>query len=139
MTCPCGRAPYDACCGPRHSGTQPAETAEALMRSRYSAYAMGKGDYLAATQRAPFDATRLNEGLQWVGLTIHEALPATVEFTARYLAGDRLCSLRERSSFEQVNGRWLYTDGAPSVTEQKVERNQPCPCGSGRKFKSCHA
>lgn len=139
MICPCGGGPYAACCGPRHDGSAPAPTAEALMRSRYSAYALGKGDYLAATQRAPFDATRLNAGLVWVGLQVHEATVDRVAFTARYLAGNTLGVLKERSSFEQRDGRWIYTDGEPSLTEEKVERNQPCPCGSGRKFKSCHA
>ncbi len=139
MKCPCGSGQYTGCCGPRHDGTLPAPTAEALMRSRYSAYALGNGDYLAATQRAPFDATRLNAGLVWVGLQIHEASTDVVEFTAQYLAGDRLGVLRERSSFVQVNGRWIYTDGEPSLTETKVERNQACPCGSGKKFKACHA
>ncbi len=106
------------------------------MRSRYSAYALGLGDYLAASQQAPFDPSRLG-ALKWVGLTVHAAAEDQVEFTARHLAGDRLCSLHERSTFERVAGAWRYTTGTPTLTEAKVERNDKCPCGSGRKFKSC--
>ena len=107
------------------------------MRSRYSAYALGLASYLASTQQAPFDPARLSSGIKWVGLTVEEATQSEVEFTAHYLLGDRLCSLHERSKFERVDGRWLYTTGAPRHFESKVGRNDPCPCGSSRKFKSC--
>ena len=106
------------------------------MRSRYSAYARGLHDYLAATQREPFTERTT---VKWVGLTVHSSTFDEVDFTARYLAGDKLCSLHERSSFERVDGRWIYTTGNPTFSEAKVERNAPCPCGSGRKFKSCCA
>jgi SEC-C motif-containing protein len=115
------------------------------MRSRYSAFALNLPGYLAATQQAPFDAAQpLNEG-KWLGLTVHRAEGAQgeqrgeVEFTARYLTGNRLCILHERSQFERSQGRWLYTTGDPQRSEERVERNAPCPCGSGRKFKSCCA
>ena len=51
--CPCtSKKPYDRCCGPYHSGGKVPETAEQLMRSRFSAYALGKADYLRTTTRA---------------------------------------------------------------------------------------
>jgi SEC-C motif-containing protein len=118
------------------------------MRSRYSAYVLGLTDYLGATQRAPLDAKGTlswSGSVKWVGLTVHEARggegepTAEVEFTARYLSGEALCSLHERSAFERIDGRWIYTTGTPDHAEAKVERNAPCPCGSGRKFKSCCA
>ncbi len=109
------------------------------MRSRYSAFALGLAPYLAATQTSPFDIERVSLPLRWVSLTVHRAAEAEVDFTARYLAGDRLCSLHEVSSFEKRDGRWLYTTGEPSMSESKVERNSPCPCGSGKKFKTCCA
>ena len=143
--CPCGGGDYAQCCGPLHDGTRPADTAQALMRSRYSAYARGLVAYLASTQRAPMDETGTRAPVKWVGLTVHRAkggqgdATGEVEFTARYLAGDRLCSLHETSAFERVAGRWRYTTGEPDHAETKVERNAPCPCGSGRKFKSCCA
>lgn len=52
-----------------------------------------------------------------------------VEFTARYLAHDRLCALHETSSFERIAGLWLYTEGAAERAETRVERNATCPCG----------
>lgn len=118
------------------------------MRSRYSAYVLGLADYLGATQRAPLDqrgTVSWSRSVKWVGLTVHHARggegdPAgEVEFTARYLLGDQLCSLHERSAFERVEGRWRYTTGSPEHSQTRVERNAPCPCGSGRKFKSCCA
>lgn len=147
MKCPCGGAEYDRCCGPRHLGSALAPTAEALMRSRYSAFVLGRADYLATTQRAPFGevSTVFDKSVKWLGLTVHHARggegdsEGEVEFTARYLARDRLCALHETSTFERIAGRWLYTEGAPERTETRVERNAPCPCGSGRKFKSCCA
>jgi SEC-C motif domain protein len=148
MKCPCGGGEYEACCGPRHSGLGPAPTAEALMRSRYSAYVLGNAEYLKASQRAPLDekgTLSWSGSVRWVGLTVHDArggpddAVGEVAFTARYLSGDKLCSLHERSAFERAGGRWIYTTGAPEHSETKVERNAPCPCGSGRKFKSCCA
>ena len=105
------------------------------MRSRYSAFARGEWEYLRATQVAPLEP---GATLSWVGLTVHEAVGEYVEFSARYLDGDREVSLRERSRFELRDGRWLYVDGKNSVTTRKVGRNEPCPCGSGKKLKACH-
>ncbi len=151
--CPCGSgALYEACCGPRHDGTRPAETAEALMRSRYAAFAKAQVDYLVATHDAPATAGErraleaFSKGVTWLGLTVHGAERGGagdelgfVEFTARYLEGPDEVSLRERSRFRRRDGPWVYVDGTPAVTKRKVERNAPCPCGSGRKFKQCHA
>ena len=115
------------------------------MRSRYSAFALGIHSYLAATQRAPFteSSASFEKGVKWLGLTVHRAhgsdedAMGEVEFTARYLSGGRLCTLHEASSFERIAGLWLYTTGDPRRTEERVERNAPCPCGSGKKFKRC--
>ena len=153
--CPCGTgAPYEACCGPRHAGTRPAETAEALMRSRYSAFARGDADYLARTTTKPTsDAEKVElatwaKSVAWLGLEVLSREQGragdetgVVEFVARYLEGGHVVSLRERSRFSHAADdlRWVYVDGSPTVTKQKVERNAPCPCGSGKKFKQCHA
>ena len=134
--CPCGSGQtLEVCCGKFHSGT-PAPTAEALMRSRYSAFVKGLWDYLAKTQAAPFDPDR--KPLAWIGLKVDAATHDEVEFTARYVDGGREVTLHERSKFEQRDGRWLYTTGTPSVTARKVSRNDACPCGSGKKLKACH-
>ncbi|MDX2010376.1 MAG: YchJ family metal-binding protein [Myxococcaceae bacterium] len=149
--CPCGSGPYDRCCGPRHTGARPAETAEALMRSRYSAFALGRGDYLVETStRAP----RPNEAVElsawgrsvgWVGLTVEvverggpDEVEGIVQFTARYVEAGTLVSLSERSSFTRLERRWAYVEGQAQTHRQKLGRNEPCPCGSGRKVKQCH-
>lgn len=149
--CPCGGGAYEACCGPRHDGSRPAETAEALMRSRYSAFARADVAYLARTQLKPSEDTwadtkRWAASVAWLSLQIVDVAKGgagdtegVVEFIARYLEGARVVSLHERSTFVRRDGAWLYDAGKPAVSEDRVERNQPCPCGSGRKFKQCHA
>lgn len=147
--CPCGSgAPYAACCGPAHDGSRPAATALALMRSRYAAFALGEGDYLVRTgSPPPADAlSAWGRSVAWLGLVVHGAEAGGVDdasgfvtFTARYLERGREVALHERSRFERRDGRWHYLDGQADVQARAVERNAPCPCGSGRKFKACHA
>jgi SEC-C motif domain protein len=150
--CPCGGPSYETCCGPRHDGSKPAETAEALMRSRYSAFARADVGYLKATQLTPtrdvgWDETaRWTKSVLWLSLTVVDRVDGlegdqtgVVEFIARYLEEDTIFGLHERSTFTRQDGRWIYDAGKPDVTKTKVERNAPCPCGSGRKFKQCHA
>lgn len=147
--CPCGTGqPYRACCGPRHDGSQPAETAEALMRSRYSAFAVGDGAYLVATQAKPGDAEALGswgKSVLWLGLEITARQAGgladdegIVAFVARYLEGGAECRLVERSRFDRAQGRWRYRDGVGQSTRRALGRNDRCPCGSGKKLKSCH-
>jgi SEC-C motif-containing protein len=117
------------CCGKYHRG-EPAPSAEALMRSRYSAYVLGLADYLLATwhpeTRPP--TMDLADGPKWLGLTViatRQGLQdfgqvaaltepmsfATVEFFARYKVGGRAHRMHEISRFEQIDGRWCYLDG----------------------------
>lgn len=150
--CPCGGADFESCCGPRLLGAKLAETAEALMRSRYTAFARADVAYLRATQLAPTRAQTWEEtekwtkSVAWVGLQIVSKErggegdeEGAVEFIARYLEGGAVHALHERSTFRRIDGRWSYQSGKPDVTVTKLERNSPCPCGSGRKFKACHA
>jgi SEC-C motif-containing protein len=122
--CPCGGPSYAACCGPRHDGSRPAETAEALMRSRYSAFARCLPDYLQATHDAPPTAQDRREleaaarAVTWLGLTIHQTArggqtdeEGVVEFTARSRDDRHVYALHERSRFRRVAGRWMYVDG----------------------------
>ncbi|MFI2633546.1 YchJ family protein [Streptomyces collinus] len=116
-SCPCGLPQaYEACCGRYHSGTAAAPTAEALMRSRYCAFVKGDAGYLLRTwhPRTRPGTLELDPGMRWTGLEIlgtgggsafHSA--GTVEFRASYRGG----SLHERSSFERVDGAWVYVDG----------------------------
>ena len=123
--CPC-RAPdtalpYAACCGRYHAGPLHglAPTAEALMRSRYSAFVLDRIDYLLATWHASTRPLLLEAnpaGLRWLGLelrrhTVIDADHATVEFVTRGKLGGRAQRLHEMSRFVRENGRWFYVDG----------------------------
>lgn len=125
-TCPCGSGdPLPACCGRFHSGSAEAPTAVALMRSRYSAFALGEADYLLRTWHPSTRPARLDldPEMRWTGLVIvaTEAgglfdRTGTVEFCAQYRvdgggAERRTGELAERSRFVREGGRWLYLDG----------------------------
>lgn len=121
--CPCGNpAGYAACCAPPIEGDHPAASAEALMRSRYSAYVLGREDYLLAswhprTRPAALGLATQRPAPTWLGLTVHaasvqDADHASVEFTARYrVGGGRAQRMHEVSRFVRENGRWYYLDG----------------------------
>ncbi len=118
--CPCGSGkPLHDCCGPLIEGGVPAPTAEALMRSRYTAYSLGREDYLHATWHPATRATGDPlPAVRWIGLSIlrtqaggrddHEG---TVEFVARYKLAGRAHRLQETSRFVRIEGRWVYLDG----------------------------
>jgi SEC-C motif domain protein len=125
MLCPCGTdRPYQTCCEPLHLG-QPATTAEALMRSRYSAYVLHLEGYLLKTWHASTRPMALNlsddVNTKWLGLTILHTTnaseaEATVEFVARYkVGGNRAERLHEISRFE-FSDAWYYLTG--DVTPQ---------------------
>ncbi|QNN53721.1 YchJ family protein [Nocardioides mesophilus] len=118
--CPCGSGtPYAACCGPVHDG-RPAATGEALMRSRYSAYALGRTDHVFRTwhpRTRPADVGP-TPGLTWTGLEVLRTVDGAegdstglVEFRARFRADGRESELHETSRFERRGGRWVYVDG----------------------------
>ena len=118
--CPCGtQRRYDACCGRHHAGVAPAASAEALMRSRYSAYALDLRDYLLATWHASTRPGALAEpepGLRWLGLDVKRSAitgedTAVVEFVARSKLGGRAHRLHETSRFVREGGLWFYVDG----------------------------
>ena len=120
--CPCSSAlPHGACCGRYHAGPQHlmAPTAEALMRSRYSAFVLGSADYLLATWHASTRPKFLPDdppGLKWLGLEVRRHVQqdhehATVEFIARSKLGGRAQRLHETSRFVREDGRWFYVDG----------------------------
>lgn len=121
MKCPCNdQRLYAACCAPLHRGAV-AATAEALMRSRYSAYVLKLETYLLDTwhpRTRPAHLGLLQEAQQtrWLGLKIlrHEAERdrAVVEFVAKFKTGGGSAQrMHETSRFERVDGRWLYVDG----------------------------
>ena len=117
--CPCGGASYASCCGRFIESEEPAQTAEQLMRSRYSAYVLHKEAYLKATWHSstcPVDTIAQDDGTKWLGLEVRKHLPAgdeaTVEFVARYKIGGRAHRLHEISRFVREDGRWFYVDGS---------------------------
>ncbi|MBZ2206319.1 hypothetical protein I4X03_003485 [Massilia sp. R798] len=131
-SCPCGGPSFASCCGPYLSGAAVPQTAEALMRSRYTAYTLGNESYLRATwhpsTRPAEPIVNENERLHWLGLEVKSALRLrqrkvnteqadTVEFVARYKIGGRAHRLHEVSRFvrEAAGGdvpRWYYLDGS---------------------------
>ena len=152
--CPCGRAlTFAACCGAVLAQERPAATAEELMRSRFTAHAIGDHRYLhrsyLTSSRQPYVDEGNQDDLVWTRLEIHhhENGPrpdmATVEFSAYFDDHGKEGVLQEKSEFQRIQGIWYYTrtlrTGPAPVksTGPKVGRNDPCPCGSGRKYKQC--
>ena len=153
IDCPCGSgAAYLHCCGLFHTGDKLPVTAEALMRSRFSAYALDNTNYVQATWDAanrPDDNKLSNENLAWQKLEIIDTKKGgvndhkgIVEFKAFYLNNGVDYLLHEVSRFAKTNGRWFYVDGVVKkvgkiIQQENQGKNAPCPCGSGKKFKRC--
>jgi SEC-C motif-containing protein len=117
--CPCSPdRPYADCCCPLHADLRPAASAEALMRSRYSAFVLGRSDYLLDTwHRATRpDALELDPAVRWLGLDVRrhaqDGDTAIVEFVARCRVGGGAAQrLHEVSRFVREDGRWFYVEG----------------------------
>ena len=116
------------------------------MRSRYTAFALAKCDYLLETWHPDFrpPQLQLDAGIRWLSLEIitseQHGAKALVEFEASLLAVGKVSAMRERSHFVLHQGCWLYTSGeqiTPRAAPWKPARNQDCLCGSGVKFKRC--
>ena len=164
--CPCGlQSPYTDCCGPLIRGTGYADTAEDLMRSRYTAYTQRNWDYLIATMHSSerSDKSRKSfdpwgKGVKWLKLEVQDSKKGGVQdedgevsFVAFYREDDEEHALRETSTFLKEDGRWTYSEKRSTIHRKdhdaplipvkregpKVGRNDPCPCGSGKKFKKC--
>ncbi len=156
--CPCASGKtFGECCGPVLGGERKAETAVELMRARYTAYAVGDVKFLYASSgpevRAEFDEKTTRDwssSAQWQGLTVVETEKGGkkdeegfVSFVAHYSANGQQCEHRERSYFKKIDGEWRFIDGTIETDEPyrreepKVGRNDPCPCGSGKKYKKC--
>lgn len=141
--CPCGSGEsYSACCWSYHQG-KPAPTPEHLMRSRFSAFVLKLSDYVVATWHS---STRpqtldLSDSPEWASVQIlssgETANNGSVHFRAIYRAGNGWGYLEEESTFLRVDGRWYYLSGNTSEGVLKPGRNEPCPCGSGKKHKAC--
>lgn len=155
--CACGTGlAYAECCQPIIKGERPAETAEALMRSRYCAYVNVETDYIFETthpkHREGYDAEGTREWAEkseWQGLEIvsvkdggKDDTTGEVEFVARWKENGEDRVHHERAQFKKENSRWFFTDGKPGSQQPilkgpKIGRNDPCSCGSGQKYKKC--
>ena len=119
--CPCESGKkYNVCCQPAHNGI-PTLTAEALMRSRYTAYVLGLEDYLLKTWASETRPAALNlsddTATKWLGLQVKRVentseTTAIVEFVARYKIGGKAEKLHEISQFVRIEGCWYYLAGA---------------------------
>ena len=157
QTCPCGSGSLFAdCCEPIINGTRQSETAEQLMRARYSAFVTGAINFIVDSThshtRKEVDLDFVREWSQtseWRGLQIFETKQisddkAFVSFEAQYTQNGKEHSHREKSLFEREDGEWRFVTGDelknPTVRYEtpRPGRNDPCPCGSGKKYKKCH-
>lgn len=158
MNCPCGTGQtYLECCQPIIAGTRQALTAEQLMRARYSAYTQVEMDFLQASLHPDRRSDNDGEGAQdwaenstWHGLEVVATQAGgpdddqgRVEFIASYTHEGEEQAYHEVAEFDRVDGSWYFREGTPGVRkpivreEPKIGRNDPCSCGSGRKFKKC--
>lgn len=143
MVCPCGsNSEYAQCCEPFHKILQAAPTPEALMRSRYAAFALGEAEYLYKTslpkQHAPNELEQLKAQMgqvEWLKLEVVGAYENIVEFKAYYRDENGIHLLHEKSTFIYERSHWFYDEG--TLYKTKIERNESCPCGSGKKYKKC--
>ena len=155
--CPCGTGKtYAECCEPVIKGVRPAQSAEELMRSRYSAYAKVETDYIFETthpkHREGYDVAGTKEwaeSAEWQSLEIVSVKGGTeadttgeVEFIARYSEKGEPKVHHELALFKKEKDVWFFTDGKavtqkPVVRAPKIGRNDPCSCGSGQKYKKC--
>lgn len=162
--CPCrsleeSKLTYEECCAPFVEGKKKAPTVEHLMRARYSAYVVKNIGYIDQTQimveNEVFDkeeALKWAESSEWKGLEIKKTQKGgsgdqtgTVEFVAHYKDKASGTELRhhETSLFAKQNGEWKFKEGQihggqpVRRLEPKLGRNDPCSCGSGKKFKKC--
>lgn len=155
--CVCGSGlSAENCCDPILAG-KPAPTALALMRARYAAYATGNINYVEETctpeLRVEFnrlDAERYSEEAEWLGLKILRVVDGgiddqtgQVEFMTQYKFQGKSLTQYELAGFSRINGKWFYCSyelnpkKTPAINDTKVGRNDPCPCGSDKKYKKC--
>lgn len=155
--CYCGSGKeFSACCGPIIEGSAEARTPEELMRARYSAHCLHNYAFLVDSTHSEHregvseeEISQWATHVTWTALEVHSATPGETEndgnvsFTAHFTIKDTPQELREDAIFSKVDGKWFYVDGVVHGQEPfrregpRVGRNDPCPCGSGKKYKKC--
>ena len=156
--CPCGSGnEFEACCEPFIAKEKECKTAEELLRSRYAAYDQKVINYILDTTHPKLKEEQ-NEKMirdwanscEWMELKIldvhggqEDDTEARIEFQATYRENSIKKLHHEMAIFTKVDGKWYFEDGQMPKQEQvrnespKVGRNDPCPCGSGKKYKKC--
>lgn len=154
--CHCGsKKDLEECCLPLIAGKS-ARTAEALMRSRYTAFVLGDLDYIQKTSAGEallrFDRPEVERtlpGTEWLGLEIGQTFggqegdtTGVVQFEVSFRESGRLHKQAERSEFRRIGPDWRYWKGDVALKSDhlpgaRIGRNDPCHCGSGKKFKKC--
>ena len=157
LPCLCGSGKeIGDCCGPIMENPATARTPEELMRARFTAHCQRNYSFLVESIHPEHRGDVSEEAIaqwashvNWVGLDVHSATPGAtddegmVAFTAHFTIKDRPQELREDASFVREEGRWFYVDGHVHSQEPyrrevpRVGRNEPCPCGSEKKYKKC--
>lgn len=156
--CPCGSGKtYAECCEPIIKGTKKAPTAESLMRARYTAYEKQEIDFIINTCEDSDEVAEIDrkatedwsKNSTWHGLQILRTEKGTesdeegvVEFEATYTRKQIRDVHHEMAYFKKINEEWVYSVGQLKTTTvvregEKIGRNDPCPCGSGKKYKKC--
>ncbi len=154
QSCPCGSGrTFGDCCEPIHAGTRIPATAEELMRARFSAHVTHNFKFLHDTYRPtagkPYVAEEGEPTMKWTKLVVHghetssDDGKAFVDFSAYGTEEGVEKVLHEKAEFLRVNSAWLYNREARlgpapyKAAVPKPGRNEPCPCGSGKKYKHC--
>jgi len=154
--CYCGsNNDFEVCCKPFIDGEKIPATAVDLMKSRYSAYVIKDIDYIVETThpgvRKSFSKAVTKEWAEASTFTSLEIIElengnqedkqGIVEFKACYNEGGSSHVHHEKSLFEKVEDKWFYKGYLPVtktiVKDKKIKRNDPCICGSGKKYKKC--
>ena len=133
---------FDICCEPFLLGKKSPQCALELMRSRYSAYVLRKGQYLYDTCSPKLknkeDIESINtQVIDWIGLKVQSFSDNEVVFIAYYKVKNEIMVLKEKSLFIIIDKKIFYDSGQPLSAQ--INRNETCPCGTGKKYKKCCA
>jgi SEC-C motif domain protein len=153
--CPCGSGKnFGNCCEQILNGQRPAADAEELMRARFTAHVIHDFRFVHDSHRPTAGKPYVDEvgepAMQWTKLIVHahetsadQPDKAFVDFSAYGTEEGVEKVLHEKAEFLRIDGQWLYNREARlgpapyKASAPKVGRNEPCPCGSGKKYKQC--
>jgi len=111
-------------------------TPSQLMQSRYDAFERMDGEYLKQTTTLEVSTDMsAYENIEWLKLDIFDAYENIVEFKAYFREDGMIQVLHEKSFFVEFEGEWKYSEG--ELFNTQIQRNESCPCGSGKKYKKC--